>query len=213
MTITADRVKETSSTTGTGPFALDGTNLGYRTFNSAFGVGPSFLYARAKAGSADWEVGIGHLSGASTLVRDTVLSSSNGGSLVSFTADGGDVFATAPAERLPLWADANGIAVVRPDGSSTGITTTVAANRDIAATDDGRVLECTNTGLTLRVVANLPAGFACAVIPKGTTSVSSDGTALINGATTTITRVDTSNPTFSIVSRASASDSYIITGS
>lgn len=97
MTTVADRVKETSATTGTGSLTLDGAVAGYQTFNTAFGVGPSFGYC-IDNGTA-WEVGIGHLSASTTLVRDTVEKSSNSDALVSFTGSL-NVFCTASAATL-----------------------------------------------------------------------------------------------------------------
>ena len=89
---------------------------------------------------------------------------------------------------------------------------TVAASRALTAADDGCVLECTAT-VTLTVPVSLPAEFGCGVIPSGTTSVASDGTALVNGATTTLTRAATSNPMFGIQQRLSSANSYVVTGS
>lgn len=96
MSHTADRVKETSTTTGTGNLTLAGAASGYITFNSAFGTATSCYYT-AVAGT-EWEVGLGHLSSSNVLVRDTVLSSSNSGALVNFSAGTKDVFNTVPAQ-------------------------------------------------------------------------------------------------------------------
>lgn len=88
----ADRVRETSTTTGTGNITLAGAVTGFRTFNTAFGTSVRFYYTVAR--STEWEVGIGYLSDATTLVRETVLGSSNSGAAVSFSAGTKDVFAT-----------------------------------------------------------------------------------------------------------------------
>jgi hypothetical protein len=99
----ADRVKDTSTTTGTGNLTLSGTApTGYQSFNTAFGTGVYFPYTIA-AGS-EWEVGEGHLSASTTLVRDTVWASSNSGSAVSFSAGTKDVFCTVAATKLPITA-------------------------------------------------------------------------------------------------------------
>nr|WP_145550350.1 hypothetical protein [Variovorax boronicumulans] len=90
-------------------------------------------------------------------------------------------------------------------------TVAVASSHALAATDDGKTLECTATA-TLTVPATLPAGFRCQVIPFDTTSVASAGGALLNGATTTLTRAATANPLVTIVARASAANSYVVTG-
>lgn len=93
----ADRVAETTTTTGTGPFALAGAKTGMRPFVGPFAVG-DVLYYTAAAG-AEWEVGVGTL-GAATLSRDTVLSSSNAGALVAFSVGVKDLFCSAPARQL-----------------------------------------------------------------------------------------------------------------
>ncbi len=92
-----DRVKDTTSTTGTGALTLSGTApTGFVDFNSAFGTNVYFYYALAGSSDAEWEVGVGYLSGATTLVRETVLGSSNSGALVSLTG-AKDVFCTISA--------------------------------------------------------------------------------------------------------------------
>jgi len=92
----ADRVKETTTTTGTGTITLGGAATGFRTFSSAFSNGDSVYYCIQVAGGADWEVGIGTFS-STTLTRDIVLTSSNSNALVSFSAGSKDVFVTMPA--------------------------------------------------------------------------------------------------------------------
>ena len=97
--VLADRVKETTTTTGTGTVTLAGASTGYQSF-SAIGDGNSTYYTIAGQGTSEWEVGIGtYTSSGTTLSRDTVLASSNSGSLVNFSAGTKDVFVTYPAER------------------------------------------------------------------------------------------------------------------
>ena len=97
--------------------------------------------------------------------------------------------------------------------SGDGVPVLVASSRALTTADNGRVLECTAGGLTLTVPAGLGDGFAVVVIPSGTTSVASSGGALLNGATTTLTRATASNAMFAIQERGSALDSYVVTGS
>jgi hypothetical protein len=91
-------------------------------------------------------------------------------------------------------------------------TTEVASSRDLTNADNGKTLECTGT-VTLTVPINLQSNFGCAIIPNGTTSIASSGGALLNGATSTLTRAAASNAVFAIVPRASAANSYVVTGS
>jgi len=97
--ILADRVRETTTTTGTGTVTLAGAVTGFQTF-SAIGNANTTYYTIAGQGTSEWEVGIGtYTSSGTTLSRDTVLASSNSGSLVNFSAGTKDVFCDYPAGR------------------------------------------------------------------------------------------------------------------
>jgi hypothetical protein len=96
-----NRVKESTATTGTGPVTLAGASDGFQSFNTAFANGDTVYYTIV--GGTQWEVGIGvFTSSGTTLSRDVVLSSSNAGSLVNFSAGSKDVFCTVPAERIGI---------------------------------------------------------------------------------------------------------------
>ena len=99
MPFIADRVKETSTTTGTGTLNLLGAATGFQSF-SVIGDSNTTFYTIQLANTNEWEVGVGTytLSG-TTLSRDTILESSNGGSAVNFSAGSKDVFVTYPAEK------------------------------------------------------------------------------------------------------------------
>jgi len=106
-----DRVKETSTTTGTGTLTLSGTDTGFQSF-SVIGNGNTTHYAIVDSGAGDWEVGLGtYTSSGTTLSRDTVFDSSNGGSLVNFSAGAKDVFVTYPAGRSVFFNSANVISL------------------------------------------------------------------------------------------------------
>lgn len=102
--VIADRVKETSTTTGTGTLTLGGAETGYQTFSSAIGNGNTCYYAITL--DSAWEVGIGTV-GAGTLARTTVLQSSNSDALVDFAAGTKSVFVTYPADKA-VYKDAAG---------------------------------------------------------------------------------------------------------
>lgn len=96
--VVADRVKETTTTTGTGTVTLAGAETGFQSF-SAVGNGNTTYYTITNG--TDWEVGVGtYTASGTTLSRDTVLSSSNSGSLVNFGAGTKEVFITFPAELV-----------------------------------------------------------------------------------------------------------------
>jgi hypothetical protein len=95
--VLADRVQETTTTTGTGTVTLAGASTGFQSF-AAVGNGNTTFYTIADSSGSNWEIGIGtYTSSGTTLSRDTVLSSSNSGSLVNFGAGTKNVFVTFPA--------------------------------------------------------------------------------------------------------------------
>ena len=98
-----DRVKETSTTTGTGTFDLAGAETGFESFVSGIGNGNITYYAISNDGTAEFEVGFGTVTDAATdtLSRDTIISSSNSDALVNFSAGTKTVFCTLPASRTP----------------------------------------------------------------------------------------------------------------
>ena len=107
--VVADRVKETTTTTGTGTVTLAGAVTGFQSF-SAIGNGNTTYYTIAGQTGSEWEVGIGtYTSSGTTLSRDTVLASSNSGSLVNFSAGTKDVFVTYPAARSAFGGGSSGI--------------------------------------------------------------------------------------------------------
>lgn len=103
--VLADRVKETTTVTGTGTATLLGAATGFQSF-SAIGNGNTTYYTIAAQSGSEWEVGIGtYTSSGTTLSRDTVLASSNSGSLVNFSAGTKDVFCDYPAKRAVQGAE------------------------------------------------------------------------------------------------------------
>lgn len=107
--VVADRVKETTTTTGTGTVTLLGASTGYQSF-AAVGNGNVTYYTIADQTGGNWEVGLGtYTSSGTTLSRTTVLSSSNSGSLVNFGAGTKDVFVTYPAGRSAFGGGSSGI--------------------------------------------------------------------------------------------------------
>lgn len=110
--VVKDRVRETTTTTGTGTVTLAGAVTGFQSF-SAIGNGNTTFYTIAGQGTNEWEVGIGtYTSAGTTLSRDTVLGSSNGGSKVNFSAGTKDVFVTYPASRTATGGGGVGALVV-----------------------------------------------------------------------------------------------------
>ena len=110
-----DRVKVTSTTTGTGAFTLGAAEQGFVAFGISIGSLNTTYYTIARQGSDEWEVGLGTLNNNSTvLTRTTLISSSSvvnaACAVVDFSAGIKDVFCTLPASKA-VYLDANGVPV------------------------------------------------------------------------------------------------------
>ena len=116
-----DRVKETSTTTGTGTFSLAGAETGFETFVAGVGTGNTTYYSIVLDGTNEFEVGIGTVTDASpdTLSRDTVISSSNSDNKQDFASGSKTVFCTLPASRA-----------MSPSMTATGYVVTHATTLD-----------------------------------------------------------------------------------
>jgi len=102
-----NRVRETTSTTGTGAVTLAGAVDGFQTFAAGIGNSNTTYYAISLNTANEWEVGLGTLNGdSSTLTRTTVLESSNSDSAVDFSAGTKEVFCTLPSEKA-VYLDAS----------------------------------------------------------------------------------------------------------
>jgi len=151
-----DRAKVTSTTAGTGTLTITGTSSGFQSL-AGVGNGNTTYYSIFDVSTSDWEVGIGTYSTTGpTLSRDTVLSSSNAGSLVPFSSNAKEVFITLPASKaLPsigtsipsnpaqadLWwnSEIGTFGVYYPDGTSNQFVSTQpgVANMDYSTIDGG----------------------------------------------------------------------------
>ena len=123
-----NRVRETTATTGTGTYDLAGAVSSFQTFVAGVGDGNTTYYAVIHRSEAEFEVGIGTVTDASTdtLARTTVIFSSNSNSAVSFSAGTKDVFVTVPAEKQPVL-----------DASDNLVIGTGASGTDYSLTFDG----------------------------------------------------------------------------
>jgi hypothetical protein len=117
--IVADRVKETTSTTGTGSFTLTGAVSAFRTFASQMATSDTTWYCAVNG--TEWEVGLGTLTASTTLARTTLYASSTG-SAVSFTA-GPVVFIDIPATAIVALASHVYIRDEKASGTAGGTAT------------------------------------------------------------------------------------------
>ena len=122
-----DRVKETTTTTGTGTINLGGAQTNFETFVAGIGNSNTTYYAIVHRSNAEFEIGLGTITDASpdTLARTAIISSSNSDSAVDFSAGTKDVFCTMPASKA-----------VHEDGSSD-----VTLPNDLILGSDSAVLK------------------------------------------------------------------------
>lgn len=121
--VVKDRVKENTATTGTGSVTLAGAVYGFQTFSSTLSDGDTTYYAIVDGITGDFEVGLGTYS-TGVLSRDTILESSNSGSVVSLASGTKEVFITYPAEKS-VYLDASD-------------NVTLPGNLELSGTVDGR---------------------------------------------------------------------------
>ena len=158
--VTADRVRDTSTTTGTGSITVSGTApTAFRTFSAVCSTNDTFYYAIQHQTAAEWEVGLGTYSSANTIARTTVYASSASGSAVSFSAGTKDVFITLAATRTVQ---------LNNDGAIEGITD--AGNLTFTGTGRRITGDFINGTISNRVMfQNSVAGnTSVGVIPNGT---------------------------------------------
>ena len=157
-----DRVKETTTTTGTGTVSLAGAVTGFETFAAGVGNSNTTYYAIVHQTANEFEVGLGTLDGdSSDLTRTTVISSSNSDSAVDFAAGTKDVFCTIPASKL-IFEDANNDATVGRNLTVTGDLT--------VSGDDITMGTNTNTAIMVADGTNFNP-----VVPSGDVSLTNAG--------------------------------------
>jgi hypothetical protein len=150
-----DRVKETTTTTGTGAVSLGGAVTGFETFAAGIGNSNTTYYAIVHQTANEFEVGLGTLdSDSSDLTRTTVISSSNSDSAVDFAAGTKDVFCTIPASKL-VFEDNNNDATVGRNLTVTGDLTVSGDDITMGTNTAGNLLIADGTNFNSIAVGSL----------------------------------------------------------
>ena len=171
-----DRVKETTTTTGTGAVSLGGAVTGFETFAAGVGNSNTTYYVIAHQTASEWEVGLGTLDGdSSDLTRTTVISSSNSDSAVDFAAGTKDVFCTIPASKL-IFEDANNDATIGRNLTVTGDLTISGDDLTMATNTSGAALIGDGSNFN-------------PVVISGDVSIATNGAASLAAAQTNITSI------------------------
>jgi hypothetical protein len=171
-----DRVKETTTTTGTGAVSLGGAVTGFETFAAGVGNSNTTYYAIVHQTAAEFEVGLGTLDGdSSDLTRTTVISSSNSDSAVDFAAGTKDVFCTIPASKL-IFEDANNDATIGRNLTVTGDLTVSGDDITMATNTSGAALIGDGSNFN-------------PVVISGDVSIATNGAASLAAAQTNITSI------------------------
>ena len=171
-----DRVKETTTTTGTGAVSLAGAVTGFETFAAGVGNSNTTYYCIVHQTAAEFEVGLGTLDGdSSDLTRTTVISSSNSDSAVDFAAGTKDVFCTIPASKL-IFEDANNDATVGRNLTVTGDLTISGDDLTMATNTSGAALIADGSNFN-------------PVVISGDVSIATNGAASLAAAQTNITSI------------------------
>ena len=128
----ADRVRETTTTTGTGTISLLGAVTNFETFTANLSNADTTYYAIVDNTNNAFEVGLGTFtSSGTTLARTTIIASSNSNSVVSLGVGTKDVFITLPATKV-VYKDASGNVSVDGD-----VTVSDGTNDFDVASHDG----------------------------------------------------------------------------
>ena len=183
-----NRVRETTSTTGTGAVTLGGAVGGFQTFAAGIGNSNTTYYAISINSESEWEVGLGTLNGdSSTLTRTTPLQSSNSDNAVDFAAGAKEVFCTLPSEKA-LYLDASG------DLANRGIITNTSVDASAAIAQTKLALDITNSEV------NASAAVALSKLATVTASrvLESNVSGVVSASSVTSTTLGYVDPTSSI---------------
>lgn len=176
--VLADRVQETTTTTGTTDFALGGAVTGFQTFLAGIGNTNTCYYTAILPNSTEWEVGIGTVGGAGAeLVRTTILASSASGSKVTFSAGQKFVFVTYPAEKSVNLDASGNVSALGTIASGTWNGTAITDSYLATISTAGKVSNSATTATDANTASAIVARDASGNFSAGTITASLSGNA------------------------------------
>ena len=214
--VVKDRVKESSTTSGTGTLTLAGAVTGFQAFSAALSDGDTTYYAIAESSTGAWEVGLGtYTTSGTTLARTTILDSSNSGSAINLSGAGADVFITQPADKAAYF-DAAGDLTLNQDptaalqAATKQYVDTIAAagihyHDPVRVEREGNLTATYNNG-TAGVGATLTnSGTQAALVIDGVTLNSADRVLVYEQTD------QTQNGVYTVTNTGSASTNWVLT--
>ena len=107
----ADRVKESTITTGTGNIALGGAVVNFETFSANLSNGDTTYYAIVDNTNNAFEVGLGTYNSSGNTLSRSVIASSNSNSAVNLGVGTKEVFITAIADKIVMEDGSNNVSI------------------------------------------------------------------------------------------------------
>lgn len=189
--VNADRVREITTTQGTGTIITSGAVRTYRTFADGVGTGNSCYYALVSRTTSDFEVGIGTVTvtgGLTYITRDTVLTSSNGNALVDFGSEQKEIGVVFPAQLIG--SIANNVSAAEAAATNASIAAAAAdADASVAVVYAGIATSVADIAVSAAGVATSAAAVAVSVAAglSALVNIVGQGMLTYSSATNTIT--------------------------
>jgi hypothetical protein len=141
--IVTDRVKQKTTSSGTGSITLGASVTGFQTFSAVCANGDTFHYAIVHLTNGTWETGVGTYNSSGGTITRSVISSSSGTSLIDFASGDKEIFITPVAGNLIFKDNLGAANIVRTatvDFGSTPVSATTFSITDSAATTNSRIV-------------------------------------------------------------------------
>lgn len=163
----ADRIKETSVTTGTGTYSLDGASTGFRTFVAGIGTTNKCYYVADNG--VDWEIGLGTVTDATpdTLARTRIIASSTGGAAISWGAGTKNLFCAPIASKVRDAAPPKGHIFDLTMSNAADAVNDITVQAGEATDESGEIMMVLSAAITKQIDAAWAVGTAAGGMNTG----------------------------------------------